>query len=79
MSWKKILKVDEFCDECGNRIEDGKSYHVESMPEDFNSGKKGDSATLCEECHDEIGPAPKDWAKDLNPFLFMPDKKEEKK
>jgi hypothetical protein len=55
MSWKKILKTDEFCDECGEKIDDGERHPVESMPEDFHSGKKGESATLCEECHDELG------------------------
>lgn len=71
MSWKEILKSDEFCDECGDRIKDGESYPVESMPKDFHSGKKGESATLCEHCYDELGIPTKDWAKDLNPFLFM--------
>ena len=54
MSWKEILKSDEFCDECGDRIKDGESYPVESMPKDFHSGKKGESATLCENCYDEL-------------------------
>ena len=31
MSWKNILKTEEFCDECGDRIESGESHPVESM------------------------------------------------
>ena len=54
MSWKNILKTEEFCDECGDRIECGESHPVVSMPKDFHSGKKGESATLCESCYEKF-------------------------
>ena len=49
-----MSKDQQYCDECGQPIANGKAAAVASLPCDIHSANKGESATLCVACMTEI-------------------------
>lgn len=44
-----------YCDQCGDDLFHAESWWVVgNMPTDFHSGRAGESATLCEPCHEYL-------------------------